>query len=67
MFNLTVKQKKTAGDLAIALGILVLAFLLKDADSEAKTSGMITVAVAILIRFNGLNRNNCSSKNNVNK
>ena len=53
MFNMTKKQCKLLGDLGIGIGILVLAWLLKDADPEGKKIGMMTVAFAILIRFSG--------------
>ena len=51
MIKMTKKQQKTAGDLAIGLGIIGLAILLRDASPEEKTSGMITVVTAIFLRF----------------
>ena len=53
MINMIKKQCKLLGNVAIATGILVLAWLLKDSDPEGKTIGMMTVAFAILLRFSG--------------
>ncbi|WP_100643645.1 hypothetical protein [Alteromonas facilis] len=68
MVNLTKKQKVIAADVAIGLGILVLAFLLKDADAESKTSGMITVMMAVILRVGGIkfSSTSCKNKNDVN-
>ncbi|WNC68687.1 hypothetical protein RI845_00730 [Thalassotalea nanhaiensis] len=55
MFNMTKKQCKLLGDVGGGVGILVLAWLLKDADPEGKQIGMMTVFFAILIRFSGPN------------
>jgi len=65
MIKLTKKQQKTAGDLVIGLGILGLAFLLKDASPEEKTSGMITVIAAIFLRFKMSKSARCTRNTNA--
>lgn len=62
MFNFTKKQQSVLGDIVIATGIFVLAFLLKDAGLEEQNSGMLTVAIALIIRFGGLKVMGCNRK-----
>ena len=52
MINLTPKQQRLVGDIGIAVGMLLLAFLLKDSSEQAQTSGMLTMLAAIFIRLN---------------
>ena len=51
MFNMKRKQKAILGDITIALLMLVLAFMLKDADTENKTTGFFIIMAAVFIRL----------------
>ena len=62
--NFTKKQKTTIADVLIAFGILLLAFLLKDANSEAQTNGYLAVIAAIFLRFSGSKVFKCEHKTN---
>lgn len=53
MFEMNRKTKTILCDITIGLGILVLAFMLKDGDAESKNIGMITIIAAVLIRLSG--------------
>ena len=65
MFNMKRKQKAILGDITIALLMLVLAFMLKDADTENKTTGFFIIMAAVFIRLNGLKFIGVNSKNNT--
>lgn len=60
--TLTRKQKTLLGDITIATAMLVLAYMLKGADTEAQHIGMTAIAVAILLRFNNFKSNTCATK-----
>ncbi len=64
MFNLTKKQCGVIGDLLIGLGILVLAFLLKDSSAESQTAGTLTIIAAIFIRLQKSKKNSCRKNDN---
>lgn len=53
MFNITKTQRKLIADIGIGFGILILAWMLKDADSEGKTHGIMTIFAAVLIYISG--------------
>lgn len=55
MIQMTNQQKYAAGNGIIALLILTLAFLLKDADPSSQATGFYTILAAIFIRLSGLN------------
>ena len=47
------KYKSLLGDVLIAIGILVLAFINKDASQDAQVVATITIFAAVIIRVSG--------------